>query len=277
MSKAIHRTATLSDVALLLEWAADEGWNPGQDDAEAFYASDPDGFFVAEVADQIVAGISVVNHTASYAFLGLYLCKPEHRGQGIGYDLWQHALTHAGNRTIGLDGVPDQEANYTKSGFVRVGRTRRLTGVLPKSETKPSYITPLDHPGIARLDNAATGVMRERFLSAWLRESNTRKTVVLRDAFGLVGFATARRCKNGVKVGPIVAPDALMGLELARHAATALGAETVIIDVPDSSAVFGGLLREHGFAEGFATARMFRGPAVFNGNTLQAVATLELG
>ncbi len=86
------RTATLADVNLMLDWAADEGWNPGLDDAAAFHASDPEGFFVAERAGAPVAAISVVNHDDRNAFLGLYLCRPEWRGQGIGLALWNHAL-----------------------------------------------------------------------------------------------------------------------------------------------------------------------------------------
>jgi hypothetical protein len=34
---------TRDDVGLALEWAANEGWNPGLHDAEAFLAADPRG------------------------------------------------------------------------------------------------------------------------------------------------------------------------------------------------------------------------------------------
>ena len=39
------RTATLADVQNMLDWATSEGWNPGLEDAAAFYAADPEGFF----------------------------------------------------------------------------------------------------------------------------------------------------------------------------------------------------------------------------------------
>ena len=100
----ILRNADLSELETVLDWAAAEGWNPGLADAEAFYTADPQGFFVAEADGAPVAAISVVNHDAKNAFLGLYICKPEVRGQGIGFALWQHALRHAGDRSVGLDG-----------------------------------------------------------------------------------------------------------------------------------------------------------------------------
>ena len=70
------RRMTLADLETVLEWAADEGWNPGVEDAEAFLAADPEGFFVTEDDGVPVAAISVVNHSPDFAFLGLYLCRP---------------------------------------------------------------------------------------------------------------------------------------------------------------------------------------------------------
>ncbi|NIP17093.1 MAG: N-acetyltransferase, partial [Xanthomonadales bacterium] len=42
----------------VLDWAAAEGWNPGLEDADAFYRADPDGFFIAEVDGAPAAAIS---------------------------------------------------------------------------------------------------------------------------------------------------------------------------------------------------------------------------
>ncbi|MGC8202563.1 GNAT family N-acetyltransferase [Aliiroseovarius sp. PTFE2010] len=277
MSGPVCRTATPREVAQMLDWAADEGWNPGLDDAAAFYGADPGGFFVAEIAGAPVAAISVVNHSRDYAFLGLYLCRPEHRGKGVGFGLWQHALDHAGARTVGLDGVPEQEANYARSGFVLTGRTRRLIGRL---SAKPLTLPPArpEHiAGLMALDGAANGVIRPAFLDEWLRNGPTRKTVVLQNGAEITGFATARACHEGCKIGPIVAPNADDALHLAQQAAAALGIRDVIIDVPDHAVGFGGLLRGIGFNETFATARMYRGAPARMSGALCAVATLELG
>ena len=112
-----YRTASIQDLYLILDWAAEEGWNPGWDDAAAFHAADPKGFFLALDDSEPVAAISVVNHSDTFAFLGLYIALPSHRRKGIGLGLWRHAIKHAGDRTIGLDGVPDQKANYAASDF----------------------------------------------------------------------------------------------------------------------------------------------------------------
>ncbi len=271
------RRARRDELEEILNWAADEGWNPGLQDAEAFWAADPEGIFVAERTGRPVAAISVVNHASDHAFLGLYLCRPDFRGQGIGFALWQHALGHAGDRTIGLDGVAAQEANYARSGFVRIGATLRMDGRLsatPDAAVRPASAE--DLPVLQTLDRAAFGVSRPRFLHSWLTDHATRKTVVLMDRDGITGFATARQCRAGIKIGPIVAHSVEEALRLARGALDTRDAQ-VTIDVPDAQAEFLLALEKIGFSNGFSTARMYRGRSPGAGSLSKAIATMELG
>ena len=50
------RTLSLDEVALLVDWAAEEGWNPGLHDAPLFQAADPDGFIGGFVGDDLLVG-----------------------------------------------------------------------------------------------------------------------------------------------------------------------------------------------------------------------------
>ncbi len=273
------RTATAGEVAQALDWAAAEGWNPGTGDAAAFRAADPEGFFVAEAEGRPVAAISVVNHSDSYAFLGLYLCLPEFRGRGLGFALWNHALAHAGSRTVGLDGVAAQEANYARSGFARTGATLRHEGPAPIGEAeglRPAAGT--DLPQLAALDRRANGIERPRFLSAWLLRDAARRTVVLERNGTIAGFATARLCRDGAcKIGPVIAPDEEAAWALIAGAAASLEAVKIIVDLPEAQAGLAARLQAAGFAMSFATARMYRGPAPVTGPELFAIATMELG
>jgi ribosomal protein S18 acetylase RimI-like enzyme len=150
------RTMSRAEVDLAIEWAAAEGWNPGLQDAESFYAADPDGFLVgelsrteqadtgrsdagradAESADgdrtpkpTAIATISAVRYGETFGFLGFYIVQPAYRGQGYGMALWQAALQRLAGRTIGLDGVVAQQDNYQKSGFQRAYGNIRYAGV----------------------------------------------------------------------------------------------------------------------------------------------------
>jgi len=122
------RRMTEADLALALDWAAAEGWNPGLNDAACFYAADPEGFFFGELGDEPVGAISAVRYGERFGFLGLYLVRPEFRGRGFGLELWRAAIQHLGARNIGLDGVVAQQENYKKSGFKLAFRNTRRQG-----------------------------------------------------------------------------------------------------------------------------------------------------
>jgi len=272
------RQMTCDELETVLGWAAQEGWNPGLDDGAAFYATDPQGVFVAELDGQPVAAISVVNHTDDIAFLGLYICTPAYRGRGIGYALWQHALAHAGERTVALDGVPDQQANYRKSGFVLAAQNRRYAGILPETGSTPLRAASSDEIGhLIELEALANGYCKTAFLSGWLQETETRKTLVLSDGGLPSGFVTVRRCVAGNKIGPLVAPSMDEARRLVLGAAALTRGAPVMIDVPDDQEALSGFCEALGMEPCFSTARMYRGPAPRPGPGIRAISTLELG
>ena len=274
-----YRTATLSDLSLILHWAADEGWNPGVDDAEAFFAADPDGFFVAVEQDMPVASISVVNHSSDFAFLGLYIVRKEFRKRGIGLGLWKHALEHAGSRTVGLDGVEAQQDNYRASGFVYSGATTRFNGRLTERISRDiRAVDPQEIPTLIQMEAAASGVSKPNYLRPWFLGSSERSTIVKvkGDQSASLGFCTIRRCQTGAKIGPLVAADADVVHELIAHAATGIDGP-ISIDVPSTSIALTELCHTMGWQPGFQTARMYKGEFDASEYSCFAVTSLELG
>lgn len=269
---------TLSDLNMVLDWAGEEGWNPGLEDAEAFLASDPDGFFLGQADGKPVASISVANHSETFSFLGLYICKPEFRGRGIGFALWQHAMQHAGERTVGLDGVLDQQANYRKSGFVSAGSTLRFEGeLIPAHDLEIRRLVSEDIPDLIELDTAANGFSKECFLQNWLEKRKSRLSVVLAPQGRISGFATIRLCGRGAKIGPVIAPDENAALRLIKAAAHAIDQSQIVVDVPETNTALISGLEQLNMQMTFQTARMYRGEPCEAGPMLQAVSTLELG
>lgn len=273
------RAMDQTELRAVLSWASDEGWNPGVSDAEAFHAADPDGFFLTSIERTPVAAVSVVNHDDKNAFLGLYICRPEWRGQGLGMATWQHALEHAGARSIGLDGVPDQESNYRASGFVKTGSSLRHEGrVEGRRSLDVRSAMATDTEALIRLDAQANGFARPKFMTAWLSEvTEKRATRVLERNGGVCGFATWRACQDGTKIGPIVAPDTSSALELIADIADLRREGPLIVDVPDKNTELLKMLESAGFTIPFVTARMYRGAVPDTGPSLQAIATMELG
>jgi hypothetical protein len=48
---------TIPELNLAVDWAATEGWNPGYYDAECFFQTDPQGFFMGYLNDEPIASI----------------------------------------------------------------------------------------------------------------------------------------------------------------------------------------------------------------------------
>lgn len=270
---------TLAELAMVLDWAAAEGWNPGLDDAAAFHAADPGGFLLGRVEGAPVAAVSVARHDPDLAFLGLYLCRPEWRGRGHGWALWQAGLALAGGRVVGLDGVAAQRANYRRAGFADAGRVLRFRGALAGEEA-PCLAACGGGPDaeILRLDRATTGHGRPAFLAAWLADTPTRRSLRLVAEGRLLGFGTIRRCREGLKVGPLAAASPEAALVLLRGLAALFPPGPVFWDVPDGNGAALALAARLGFAPVFETARMYLGaPPPRDMTRAWGVATLELG
>ncbi|WP_244376045.1 GNAT family N-acetyltransferase [Streptomyces ficellus] len=275
--------ATQREWSLVREWAAAEGWNPGLRDGPCFFAQDPDGFFLGRLADERepVSAISVVNYGDTYAFLGFYLVRPDRRGLGHGLATWNAALAHAGDRTVGLDGVPAQQDNYRRSGFVLAHRSARYAG--PVAGGAPGMgpgVVPAAEVGFAALaayDGACCPAERPRFLERWLGAPGHRALARVVDG-RVTGYGVIRPAEAEARVGPLFAdtPDDAEVLLDALVAAS--GADRIAVDVPESNAAAVRLALARGLVPTFATARMYTGPVrPFAQERVFGITTLELG
>ncbi|KQT52078.1 hypothetical protein ASG43_20535 [Aureimonas sp. Leaf454] len=259
------RIMQTGDVALALDWAAAEGWNPGLSDAALFHAVDPGGFFVAVEEEAPVGVVSVVRYGADFAFLGFFMVRPDRRGRGIGRALWRHALAERPAATVGLDGVVAQQEAYQRSGFVLAHRNIRYSGAAAVLDGPIAGVRPVaagDFPVLAGLDTAAFGAARPAFLAGWLQAPGHAALVVEAEGGGLAGFGVLRPCRTGFKIAPLFAdtPEAASRLLAALIARAGIGA-VVMIDVPEPNVAARTLAETAGLSPVFETARMYRGPA----------------
>ncbi|TPJ31094.1 GNAT family N-acetyltransferase [Mesorhizobium sp. B2-8-3] len=272
------RTLTASEVETLVDWAAREGWNPGIDDATAFRAADPDGFIGAFTGGEMVAGISAVAYGSGFGFIGLYICRPDRRGEGHGKAVWDAGMARLGNRIIGLDGVAEQRANYQRMGFVpayeTVRHSGRPAGLPGGGDIRP--VTVADMADTFAYDRQGFPAPREAFLGEWLRQP--RIALLSAGSSGIAGFGVARRCREGFKVGPLFADATDVALAMVADLSDATAGEELHIDVPAGQVQFTAMLQAAGLVPGFTTTRMYKGGKPGNGpSTVFGVTTLELG
>lgn len=276
------RVMARADLDRALDWAAAEGWNPGFDDARAFQAADPLGFFMGWREGEPAAAISVVSYDPGFAFLGLYLVRPEYRGRGFGITLWNEALKRRPAKLVGLDGVVAQQANYTRSGFRLAYRNIRFGGPAPSmasnarvADLKPARTLPFDR--LAAYDRRCFPAPRTAFLSLWLSPLAGAAVAAERDG-DILGFGAVRACQKGYKIGPLFADSEAVADEIFLALASRAGGETLYLDVPEPNAEAVRLAERYGLKPVFETARMYTGgkPAIDLAR-VYGVTTFELG
>ena len=279
------RTMRSDELPLAVEWAAQEGWNPGLHDAAPFFAADPGGFLLGEIDGEPVSVISAVRYGSSYGFIGFYIVKPAFRGKGYGWAIWQAALARLQGRTVGLDGVVAQQDNYRRSGFELAHRNARYAGQQsaggPPAAAPAVNLVPISQlppEALQAYDRSFFPAARTDFLQAWVTQPGTVALAAPGDG-GLLGYGVVRPCRTGYKIGPLFADapaiaDAIFSA-LLQHVPAG---EPFYLDVMTTQSAAVELATRRGMQVVFETARMYLGaaPAISPDRTY-GITSFELG
>ncbi len=271
------RRLTEEEAKTLIGWAKNEGWNPGLFDAERFFAFDPEGFIGCTVDGELAAAISAISYTDTFGFIGLYICRPDMRGKGLGKRVWDAGMARLAGHVIGLDGVPEQQANYATMGFMPTYRTWRWSGRLTSAPHMNTMDLSADMiPELIAFDRHFFPADRKGFLLEWIKAPHV--TVVVRSEGQISAYGVLRRCVEGFKIGPLFADRLEDAIAILHRLATEAGDAVIHIDVPEPATDFAAYLDSCGMSRGFVTARMYKGtPPTISTEGLYGVTSLELG
>jgi hypothetical protein len=275
-------TASADDVARVMGWAKDEGWNPAPSDRMPFVVADPGAFLIGRLEGEPVVSIAVTRYGAGFGFLGCYIARPPVRGKGYGIQIWNAGMQRLAGRNVGLDGVPAQQANYRRSGFVLAWNNARHEGVPAASMPVPAGVTLVDARTIPfdRLlayDRRFYPEARDAFLAAWIDMPGRTSLVALQDG-AIAGFATIRDAVTTSRIGPLYAASPAIAGALVTTLAGAFPGRPTAVDMPDYNQAAIRLAEQLGLAPAFETARMYTGPEpAIDRAGLYGVASLELG
>jgi len=280
----VVRPMTRAELDTLVQWAADEGWNPGINDAQIFWDTDPEGFVAAELGGDLIGGGSIVSYAGRFGFMGFFIVRPEHRSHGLGRRLWLHRRDRLISRlrspaVIGMDGVFAMQPFYARGGFVLANRDLRFEGVGAGAAPSDLLVDLASVPfaEVSRYDAAHFPAPRERFLAAWIRQPGGRALGAVRRGV-LHGYGVIRPCRAGYKIGPLFADDAECAEALYAGLGDAAPGASVFLDVPENNPQAMALARRHGLREVFGCARMYYGPApTLPRAEIYGVTTFELG
>jgi hypothetical protein len=265
---------TRDEAEVLLGWAAAEGWNPGLADLEVAWSFDPQGFIALRhtapgQAEELVGGGAILSYGGQCGFMGLFIMRADHRGQGLGRVLWHERLRRLQGRLqpgafIAMDGVLNMAPFYAAGGFVQHYHDLRFHGpadtaalVVPVGVvTVPLASVPFAE--VDAYDREVFGRPRTGFLRRWLAV-NGGHGVAVRTEGGLRGYGFLRPCLNGHKFGPVFADDAATARALLRDLMARVPGETVALDVPEPNGEAMAIAAELGWASPFSCAKMFLG------------------
>ncbi len=272
---------TQDELCVAVGWAAAEGWNPGIHDAAAFYAADPNGFFLALVDGEPVGSVSAVAYNDSFGFMGFFIVRPESRGQGIGEKLGEAGLRYLGKRNIGLDAVLEQQPRYERAGFRRAYRNIRWQGEAKAGRTSPecTELSRVPFTAIAAYDDRLFPAPRHRFLREWIKQPGAIALGILKKDGSLCGYGVIRPCRTGYKLGPLFADDTAAAHTLYESLTAAVPPGTpVFLDTPDRNREAAALARNYNLEPVFETARMYnRGEPPVPLERWYGVTSFELG
>ena len=280
-----------AELDTLVEWAAAEGWNPGLDDAEVFWATDPEGFIAAEVdfgaGPEFVGGGSIVRYGRRYGFMGFFIVRQDLRGQGIGSRLWFHRRDLLRSRLdsdapIEMDGVFAMQGWYAKGGFAFQHREMRFEGIIRpglRDETAGQVVElgAVPFEMVAAYDGRHFPAPRPELLGRWLARPGGHAIGILRVG-KLSGFAVSRPARHGHRIGPLFADDLAAADGLLQEVARRLDGQPLQLDVPEVNALAVALAKRHRLTEVFGCAKMTLGPPpALPWSEIFGVTTFELG
>lgn len=280
----VFRNLTFSEFELLVQWAANEGWNPGLEDATVFWQTDPNGFYGYFEENRLIGGGSIVSYEGQFGFMGFFIVHPDYRSHGIGNTLWHKRRDALLQRlqpgsSIGMDGVVAMQPFYQKGGFEIAYRDERYVrqgAAFPKN----SFIyncTMDDFEAIQKLDAECFGFDRIPFLKSWLFAYNA-KAFQYKKENNLKGFAVIRQCQNGYKIGPLFAEDYKIAASLYEECLNSAIGEEVYLDIPTTNLQAVELIKKYQATYVFECARMYYGtPPKTAVEKVFGITSFELG
>jgi GNAT superfamily N-acetyltransferase len=267
------------EVNVAIEWARQEGWNPGVEDASCFYQTDPNGFFAAKFSGEIVGTISIVKYNPNYAFVGLMIVRPDLRSKGIGKLLFNFLDNYFSGITVGLDGVEQMQPTYERHGFKYAHKNQRYAGIA--NDKFSARCIPIKNKNVSKLlefDARHFTVPRPMFQSCWLRQKDAHSFIIQKQGNEICGYGVLRRCYQGYKIGPLFANTQDDAKAVFESLMSVVPGEDVFLDVPEPNTAAVTLAQDYGMKPVFATVRMYtKQPPKLPLKNIYGITSFELG
>jgi GNAT superfamily N-acetyltransferase len=272
-----------NELAVLGDWAAAEGWNPGLSDLRIAWQTDSQAFVTLREGDRLAGGGSIYSYDGRFGFMGLFIMRADLRRQGLGAVLWHWRRDTLLGRlregaSIGMDGVFDMVPFYEKGGFKPAYRDLRYQGIAAgRRSGRVITLGPADFGDIEAYDRAFFPAPRAAFLRGWLSQGGAH-IAGIRESGRLVACGVARPCRVGFKIGPLFADRSDVAADVLGDLMARIAGSQVQIDIPEPNEAGLAIARGLGLSMSFGCVRLYHGPdPALPVDRIFGVTSLEFG
>lgn len=261
MTDIITRRMQVEDLLEGLRLTQAESWAYRLEDWTFHYRL-ARGWVACEAGGHLLGTALWWPYGARFATVGLVIVDRHQQGKGIGRRLMNAVIEDAGTRSLELVATRAGKRLYEQCGFREQSaihqRQGTPTGMAPPVEAGEASLRPVvsaDVSTIGQWDSNAFGNDRTDVIAAVLE---TGEGVLAARGGRLCGYALARPAGRGTTIGPVVAADERLAIELIARLLQGKSGFTRL-DVPTDATALGTWLESVGIVRVDQAAIMVRG------------------
>lgn len=257
---ALERPLTLADIDACMQLVAEAGWNQTANDWNT----------ILEIGEgrglsrdgQLIATAAIVRHgSVGWVCMVLVTASEQRRGYATRLLEWAGTRLREMGLTPGLDATPAGRQVYRRLGYRDIYSITRLQcdALVAQNPNGCAILsaTPDDLEAIAALDRSAFVLDRTPLLASLIRRQ-PGLAVAKFVGSECVGFVLGREGRTATQIGPLVAVDDTVAVELLTAVLSKIDGPAYI-DVPDRHAALHTLLHQRGFTSQRQFTRMLHG------------------
>jgi GNAT superfamily N-acetyltransferase len=252
-----------ADIAAGLQLCRMAGWDQVQRDWERFVAAENGTAHVGLMDGHLIGTVATIRYGVEFGWIGMVLVHPDVQGRGVGAVLLDHATAQLTNvPAIRLDATPAGQLLYRKHAFIEEYSLKRMEGVPSVvNRSNPSWVRPLTREtltDVTALDRLVFGAPRAELL-AWMYDGAPEYGFAAHQGGRVTGYVLGRQGHEFEHLGPIVAGDSAVAVELTKACLVDHPGRAFVIDSAGDAEEWLRFLEETGFREQRPYIRMHRG------------------
>jgi len=260
------RLMTTKDIPDAMRLKDIAGWNQTAGDWKRFLSADSEGCFVAEYDGRVVGTSATIVYEDRFAWIGMLIVDPLHRGKGLGTALLERAIQYLDSRRIPcmkLDATPQGKPLYEKLGFQSEYTVERWM-LKRQREKKTVREAPVKIRDILQLDREIFGADRSELLLS-LTEEAPDFTLADAKEVDVAGYAFGRQGSLADHLGPWIARNKDVAAMLLDEFLRLSQRDLVFVDCMTGNPWAVPLVKARGFEVRRPLTRMFRGTNEYAG------------